>query len=662
MEKICILIPNYNNDKYINETLDSIFRQEDNYLFKIIICDDGSTDNSIEIINSYILKYPNKIELLINKTNCGLLYSTIKLYEKIETPYFTVLDSDDYWINNSFLIKGVNFLEANPDYSIYGTNTFLKDGEIITKKYLDNSDIIKNIDFNSFSTDIVFTHTSSTIFRNNFFNKNIIKYLKTKVNDKIEQIYEGDSFRNICHYFNGKAIINFKITTGVYRINLSDSRWTSKTKIHQTILQFIFFIEMYIFSSYKYKDWFFKKAKIYNVECIDYYKNTKLENVDSFLNELFLEYNKLYNKLFLDKQESFALFLPSRSIGGAEYLFINIAIELSNLNYKIYYIDYQDGFAKTQLTQLTKLNINFIEYKESDFSVTFNEPINFIVPFTMLTEIGKYTFLNQSKNKLKMLYYVIHPKSFFWLMGRGKLDYKTTCRITYNIKNDICFMDNCCSINFRNLYANNKYNYVTIFTSINNTQEIYKYSSLINENINIGWLGRLDEDKIFSVINILDNLNNYNTKKIKNFYIIGSGNSSQLIDKNKYKNINIIFTGTIINEDKIQFLIDNFDISFSMGTSAIECASLKIPTIVPLVFEKYTYISNGFTNFFELSNYNLGCYDNDKSIMKLTEFNDILDDIYIYNCKEKYAISSFNYYNNNHTSKKSINALLNFFL
>jgi hypothetical protein len=99
-----------------------------------------------------------------------------------------------------------------------------------------------------------------------------------------------------------------------------------------------------------------------------------------------------------------------------------------------------------------------------------------------------------------------------------------------------------------------------------------------------------------------------------------------------------------------------------MGTSAIECASLKIPTIVPLLFEKYTYISNGFTKFFELSNYNLGCYDNDKSIMKLTEFNDILDDIYIYNCKEKYAISSFNYYNNYHTSKKSINALLNFFL
>lgn len=204
------------------------------------------------------------------------------------------------------------------------------------------------------------------------------------------------------------------------------------------------------------------------------------------------------------------------------------------MNYKIYYIDYQDGFAKTQLTNL---DINFIEYKESNFSLTFNESINFIVPFTMLTETGKYTFLNESKNKLKVLYYIIHPKSFWWLIGRGKLDYKSTVGIINKIKN-----------------------------------------------------------------------------------------------------------------------------AFSMGTSAIECASFKIPTIVPLVFEKLTYMPNRFTKFFELSDYNLGCYDCDKSIMKLTDFNEILDDIYLHNCKEKYSVSSFNYYNNNHTSKKSINSLLNFFL
>ena len=258
MIKISIFIPNYNNGKYINETLNSIFDQTCCNLFKIIICDDGSTDNSLEIINYYISKYPGKIELLINEKNFGVLYSTIKLYEKIETPYFTVLDSDDYWINNSFLINGINFLENNTDYSIYGTNTFLKDGNEITKKYLGDSNIIKNIELKDSTTDIVFTHTSSTIFRNNFFNQDIMKYLKTKVKSDIEQTYGGDSFRNMCHYFSGKSHIIYGITTGVYRINLPTSRWTSKTTINQNILNYIFYIEMYIFSSYKYKNFFFK--------------------------------------------------------------------------------------------------------------------------------------------------------------------------------------------------------------------------------------------------------------------------------------------------------------------------------------------------------------------------------------------------------------------
>lgn len=297
MEKINVLVANYNNGKYINETLNSIFKQTCYDMFKVIICDDGSDDNSLEIINSYILKYPNKIELIVNESNCGLLYSIIKLYEKITTPYFTVLDSDDYWINNNFLKDGIDFLEHNSEYSIYATNTYLKDAENITIKYLGEQNFIKKIDFKSFSTNVVFPHTSSTIFRN-IFNEDIIKYLKTKVKSEIEQPFQGDSFRNFLHYLKGKALINYGITGGVYRINVSKSQWSSKTTIHKNILNYIFFIEMYIFSTYKYKDFFLKKAQPYNKECINYFKNTKLTEVDSYLNELFLKYNKIYNRLF----------------------------------------------------------------------------------------------------------------------------------------------------------------------------------------------------------------------------------------------------------------------------------------------------------------------------------------------------------------------------
>ena len=53
---IDILIPNYNNSKYILVCLESVVGQKINYKYKIFICDDCSTDNSVELINKFIKK------------------------------------------------------------------------------------------------------------------------------------------------------------------------------------------------------------------------------------------------------------------------------------------------------------------------------------------------------------------------------------------------------------------------------------------------------------------------------------------------------------------------------------------------------------------------------------------------------------------------------
>jgi glycosyltransferase involved in cell wall biosynthesis len=662
---ITVLIPNYNNSKYINQTLSSIFDQE--YcmsLYKVIICDDKSTDNSVEIINEWVLRYPNNIKLMENVKNCGTLETSIKLYEQVNTKYYTVLDGDDYWINKKFLSDGVQYLENNLDYTIYGTNTLLYDQkEEKIKERLYYSTVTDSYDI-SVNGEICFTHTSSTIFRNNnIYDSNLLNFLKKKIGSETEQTWEGDSFRNFLHASKGKSYTDLSINSGVYRINLSTSRWTSMSQTHQDILNSIFFIEMHIFSSYKYTDFFKKNSQLYIDKCIKYYKNTKIQDVNVDMNSLFIKYNTLYNSLFFDKVESFVLFLPSRFVGGAEYLFINIALELLKLNYKVYYIDYTDGFARKQLS--SNPNINFIEYNNSsDFSVTFNEPINYLTPFTILSETGKIIITNKKINKMKVLHYVIHPKNFEWLMYRANFTFEQANNVVSSIKNEMVFMDRCCSTKFPNLYDNDdKYKYVPIFTP---SKEItnYNYNKLINsDEINIGWLGRLDSDKIFSVINTLDNLYSYKTTKKKNFYIVGNGDSINYINLDHYVgNVNVIFLGTLINEEKYNFLINHLDISFSMGTSAIECASLKIPTVVPIVLDGHLYVTNGFTNFFELTDYNMGCYYSDKSLVKLSEFEDIMNDIYINNQKEMYGNLSFSYYNNNHTSKISINSLLNYFL
>ena len=70
INRLSIIVPVYNVEKYISRCLDSLVNQDyDNY--EIIIIDDGSPDKSIDIVKEYSLKYPNLISI-INQVNKGI--------------------------------------------------------------------------------------------------------------------------------------------------------------------------------------------------------------------------------------------------------------------------------------------------------------------------------------------------------------------------------------------------------------------------------------------------------------------------------------------------------------------------------------------------------------------------------------------------------------
>ena len=113
--KISFITASFNYAKYISETIESVINQtyED---WELIIVDDGSKDNSIEIINSYVNKYPEKIRLLThpNNENRGLK-ETVKLGVKNATGDFVAfVESDDY-IRKDYLEKKLEILKKFPD-------------------------------------------------------------------------------------------------------------------------------------------------------------------------------------------------------------------------------------------------------------------------------------------------------------------------------------------------------------------------------------------------------------------------------------------------------------------------------------------------------------------------------------------------------------------
>lgn len=94
--KLSIIVPNYNNSKYLNDCLDSILSQTYKDL-EIIIVDDYSIDNSLDIIQDYA-KRDKRIKVIKNKSNYGISKTRDIGIKESSANWITTLDSDDYYL------------------------------------------------------------------------------------------------------------------------------------------------------------------------------------------------------------------------------------------------------------------------------------------------------------------------------------------------------------------------------------------------------------------------------------------------------------------------------------------------------------------------------------------------------------------------------------
>lgn len=116
--KVSVCIASYNHARFIGETLDSILAQTYRD-FEIVVVDDGSTDNSLEILNSYAEKYPQiKVFTHSNHENRGISVTANESILKSRGEYISFIGSDDIWYPY-FLEKQVDFLDKNDVGFIY---------------------------------------------------------------------------------------------------------------------------------------------------------------------------------------------------------------------------------------------------------------------------------------------------------------------------------------------------------------------------------------------------------------------------------------------------------------------------------------------------------------------------------------------------------------
>ena len=115
--KLSVLTLTYNHAAYIAENIESVIAQNVSFPIQHIIADDCSDDGTRDIILRYAERYPHIVPVFQRKRSGGSK-NVVALFSMARTEYAALCDGDDYFCDPQKLQKQVDFLDANPRYSI----------------------------------------------------------------------------------------------------------------------------------------------------------------------------------------------------------------------------------------------------------------------------------------------------------------------------------------------------------------------------------------------------------------------------------------------------------------------------------------------------------------------------------------------------------------
>lgn len=118
--KLSVITTTYNSSSFVEETIIAILDQNTKFEFEYIISDDGSTDNTLEVINNIKHNHRNgkSIRTIVNKKNQGVMKNFFGAVKQTSGDLIAFCDSDDVWGDKKKLQKQVEYMENNTNISM----------------------------------------------------------------------------------------------------------------------------------------------------------------------------------------------------------------------------------------------------------------------------------------------------------------------------------------------------------------------------------------------------------------------------------------------------------------------------------------------------------------------------------------------------------------
>lgn len=241
--KFSVVIPAYNAEKYIGETLDSV-RSQTYRNYEVVITDDGSTDNTSETIENYFKNFPGTHYKLIKQKNKGIGGARNSAIKETEGDYVAFLDADDRWSNEK-LARVNNYIERCADVDLICHNEYLvKDGKVISKliygPFRDYLDLLFRRNCISTSAAVV---RRNKLFEAGLFSENMDfngvedyeLWLRLSKICKIEYLHEALGKYTIQHDSITSNIVNHAENT-INVVNFHFKQWEQKTLYYKFLM------------------------------------------------------------------------------------------------------------------------------------------------------------------------------------------------------------------------------------------------------------------------------------------------------------------------------------------------------------------------------------------------------------------------------------------
>ncbi|NBM57126.1 glycosyltransferase [Proteus sp. G2667] len=184
MVSICCIT--YNQEKYIENAINSFLEQKTSFKFEIIIGNDCSTDNTKSILNNYQNKYPGIIRIIHSKKNIGANANLLQLFQLAKGKYIALCEGDDYWCDRNKLEIQYSMMSNRNDISFSFHSAYINNTDQI--KYRKNKEIflVEDILNNIYDQ---FAPTASYMFLREIINVLPEWFYKAPIGDYYLEIY-----------------------------------------------------------------------------------------------------------------------------------------------------------------------------------------------------------------------------------------------------------------------------------------------------------------------------------------------------------------------------------------------------------------------------------------------------------------------------------------